>query len=287
ARTIRAELDRQSPWTLNIQDHSLITGRSEDDNPEAVFVQYLNALEAKRRPDLIICLGAPAANFVQRHRSDLFPGTPMLLTSVEQRRIRPEILTENDAVVPVAHDFSAIFENILRVLPDTKTVVVINGASANEKFWLGELQREAKPFEDRVRFRWFENTPFEMIAKEAAAFPPGTAIFWHLMSVDAAGVPYEGDTALRKLYAVTNAPIFAYDDSYFGTEIVGGPMYSVLEGSQLAAAVAVRILGGEKAGEIKVPWLRYAAPKYDWRQLKRWRISESLLPPGSPVYFRE
>ena len=287
ARTIRGELARQSPWPLDIQDHSLITGRSDEDNPEAVFVQYLNALEAKRAPDLIICLGAPAANFVQRHRSDLFPAVPMLLTSVEQRRIRTESLTENDAVVPVAHDFPAIFKNILRVLPNTKTIVVINGASANEKFWLGELQRDAKAFEDRVQFLWFENTPFETIAREAATFPSGTAIFWHLMSVDAAGVAYEGDTALSKLYADANAPIFAYDDSYFGTGVVGGPMFSVLEGSQLAAAVAIRILGGEKAGEIKVPWLRYAAPKYDWRQLQRWGISESLLASGSAVYFRE
>jgi len=287
ARTIRLELDRQSPWTLNIQDQSLITGRSEDDNPEAAFVQYLNALGAKRAPDLIICLGAPAANFVQRHRNDLFPATPMLLTSVEQRRIRTESLTENDVVVPVAHDFPAIFRNILRVLPDTKTIVVINGASTNEKFWLGELQRDAKPFENRVKFLWFENTPFQTIAKEAAALPPNSAIFWHLMSVDAAGFAHEGDSALRTLFTVANAPIFAYDDSYIGSEIVGGPMFSVVEGSQLAAAVAIRILAGEKPGEIKVPPLLYAAPKYDWRQLQRWGISESLLPPGSEVLFRE
>ena len=287
ARTIRAELDRQSPWTLSIQDHSLIIGRSNDDNPEAVFVQYLSALGANRPPDLIICLGAPAADFVQRHRSELFPATPMLLTSVEHRRIRSESLTENDAVVAVAHDFPAIFDNILRLLPETETIAVINGASANEKFWLGELQRETRRFESRVKFQWFENTPFQTISKEAAAFPPQTAIFYHLMSVDAAGIAYEGDTALKKLHAVANAPIFSFVDAYFGAEIVGGPMFSVFDGSQQAAAVAIRMLGGEKPGEIKVPPLGYATSKYDWRQLQRWHISESLLPPGSAVHFRD
>jgi signal transduction histidine kinase len=287
ARTIRAELDRQSPWTLSIQDHSLIIGRSNDDNPETVFVQYLSALGTSRPPDLIICLGAPAADFVQRHRSELFPATPMLLASVEHRRIRSERLTENDAVVAVAHDFPAIFDNILRLLPETETIAVINGASANEKFWLGELQRETRPFESRVKFQWFENTPFQTISKEAAAFPPQTAIFYHLMSVDAAGIAYEGDTALRKLYAVANAPIFSFVDAYFGAEIVGGPMFSVFDGSQQAAAVAIRMLGGEKPGEIKVPPLGYATPKYDWRQLQRWHIGESLLPPGSAVHFRD
>ena len=35
ARTIRAELDRQSPWPLEITEHSLLTARSSDENPES------------------------------------------------------------------------------------------------------------------------------------------------------------------------------------------------------------------------------------------------------------
>jgi signal transduction histidine kinase len=287
ARTIRSELTRQSPWPLDIHDHSLVTARSGDENPEGPFVEYLSALHAKHSPDLIICIGAPAANFVQRHRSRLFPATPMVMTAVERRRIRFESLTENDTVVAVKHDFAGSFDTILRVLPDTRNVVVINGASPNEKFWLGEMQNEARPFEDRVRFLWFDDTPYETILKEAASLPPNTAIFWHLMNVDAAGVVYEGDSGLKKLYAVANAPIFSYDDGFFGQEIVGGPMHSVSEGSRDAAAVAVRILSGEKAGEIKTPPSGYAAPKFDWRQLQRWGISESRLPSNSQVYFRE
>ena len=54
--------------------------------------------------------------------------------------------------------------------------------------------------------------------------------------------------ALSKLAAAANAPIFSYLDSNFGDGIVGGPMHSVEEGSAVAAAVAVRILNGEKAG---------------------------------------
>ena len=63
-------------------------------------------------------------------------------------------------------------------------------------------------------------------------------------------------------------------------------MHSVEEGSAVAAAVAVRILNGEKAGDIKTPPTRYALPKFDWRQMQRWGISESDLPPGSTVLFK-
>ena len=30
-----------------------------------------------------------------------------------------------------------------------------------------------------------------------------------------------------------------------------------------------------------------AAPRYDWRQLQKWGIKDSLLPPGSEIFFRE
>lgn len=287
ARTIREELERLSPWQLDIQDHSLITARSSDENPESAFVAYLNALSSKHPPDILISIGAPAANFVQRNREHLFAATPMVLTAVEQRRIQYLSLSDNDTVVAVAHDFPRSFETILRVLPDTKQIVVINGASPNERFWLDELRKEAELVRDKVQFIWYDDISFLDILKKSAALPPDTAIFWHLMNVDAAGVAYEGDTALRRLHAVSSAPIFSYDDGFFGQEIVGGPMYSVGDLSRLTAAVAIRILGGEKPGDIKIPPVRYADPKFDWRELRRWHISENNLPPGSQVLFRE
>ena len=81
AKAIRIELERQSPWPLDIIENSLITARFSDENPEAPFVEYLRALFAKHPLDLIVRIGAPAASFVQRHRQQLFANTPMVLTA--------------------------------------------------------------------------------------------------------------------------------------------------------------------------------------------------------------
>jgi signal transduction histidine kinase len=107
------------------------------------------------------------------------------------------------------------------------------------------------------------------------------------MVVDATGAAYEGDRALTALYATANAPIFTHDDAFFGREVVGGPMLSALVSGKEAGAVAVRMLGGEKPDNIKTEPIGFAAPKYDWRELRRWGISENRLPPGSQIYFRE
>lgn len=153
ASTIRSELERQSPWPLDIQNQSLVSARSSDEDAEVPFIEYLRALYSKNPPDIIVGIGAPAAVFVQQHRQQIFPKAPMVFTGLEQRRIDVAALTEHDSVVAVINDFAAAIDNILRVLPDTKNVMVVNGYSPNERFWLEEIRREVRPFESRYRSR--------------------------------------------------------------------------------------------------------------------------------------
>ena len=286
AKAIRMELDRQSPWPLDITENSLVTARFSDEDPEGPFVDYLRALFAKRPLDLIVSIGAPAANFVQRHRQRLFAGTPMVLMAVDERRVQYSNLTANDTAVAVRINYLSVFENILQVLPDTKDVVVVVGTSPIEKFWKEAIAKEVEPLANRIKLSWTDELSFESLLKQASTLPPHTAIFWELMIVDAVGVVHEGDVPLTRLHAVANAPIFSYDESFFGRTIVGGPLLLVADSSRRTAAVAVRILGGEKPGEIKTPPVQFAGPVFDWREMRRWGISESRLPAGSEIRFR-
>ena len=287
AEYLRPEMIKQSKVPIDFQDLSLLSARLDDDKALAPFVEYLQALYGEKPPDLIVALGAPAAEFVQRYRPQLFPKTPMMFTAVEARRVQYDKLTEYDTVAAAAHNFPAAIETILKVLPDTKVIAVVNGASPNEAFWQGVFERELAPFSGRVELRWYNKLSFEDILKDAAHLPPHSAIFWHLMSVDAAGVTHEGTTALHRLSAAANAPIFSYLDGFFDGSIVGGSMHSIEKGMAVAATAAIRILNGEKAGDVKVAPSQFELPRFDWRQMQRFGISDSNLPPGSTVYFRE
>ena len=160
AQTIRSEISQQWHGPVDFVDHSLVNARQSDEPSEAAFVEYLRTLYAQQPVDLIVAIGAPAAAFIQRYRQRLFPETPMVFTAVEQRRVQYEKLTENDTVVAVAHDFPAAFETILRVLPLTKTIAVVNGASPNKTFWLNEMRRKLAPLGVRVELRWLRSGLF-------------------------------------------------------------------------------------------------------------------------------
>jgi len=288
AESIHTELERQSPWPLEITDHSLLSSRSSDADAEIPFVEYLRALFAKRPLDLIVSIGAPAADFVQRHRDTLFPTTPMVFTAVEQRRVQYSTLTDNDAVVAVRINYRAAVENILQVLPNTDNVMVVVGTSPIEQFWKEAIGTEVGSLANRLTFSWTDHFSFDELLKHAAALPRRSAIFWELMIVDAAGVVHEGSKPLTQLHAVASAPIFSYDESFFfGREIVGGPLLLISDSTRQTAAVGVRILGGEKAANIMVPAIEFATPKFNWREMQRWGIPERRLPPGSEIQFRD
>jgi signal transduction histidine kinase len=285
SRVIRAEIN-QRPSVI-FQDHSLLNARMASDKSDGPFVEYLRALNLDQPPDLIIAIGAPAANFVQRHRKDLFPKTPMLFTAVERRRVDFDKLTEFDTVVAASNKEVLFFENILRVLPLTTTIAIVVGASPSETWWRDETAKTTALFADRVQFRWYNELSFEKMLKEAANLPPNSAIFWIGLNVDAAGVTHEGNSAFSRLYRVANAPIFFHDETFFGEGIVGGPMQLISGQTKKAAEVALRILDGERVSDIKPSFAELAAPMFDWRQMQRWGIAESSLPPGSTVHFRE
>jgi signal transduction histidine kinase len=188
--------------------------------------------------------------------------------------------------VTVAIDLPGQVENILCVLPNTKEIVVVTGHAGLGRLWLEQAQREFEPFAGRVRFNWFFDLPLAEIEQRVAALPPDTAILYGGLTVDAAGVPYERDEALDVLYFTANAPIFGLFDTEMGRGIVGGPLVSLAEASRRASDAALRILGGEAPETVAIEPVTMGAPVYDHRELERWSVPESRLPPGSSVRFR-
>ena len=147
AKQFLPELSRTSTEPIDFIEVSLQPVRVSRSAPDDSMMNHVRAMLAGRQPDLVVPIGGPATAFAQRNRQQLFPGAPMLLAGVDRRFVQNGALGSNDTAVTVDHDPKRVVENILRVLPDTKTVFVVVGASHLEEVWLHEMKGAFRQFE--------------------------------------------------------------------------------------------------------------------------------------------
>src|SRR5262249_40867487 len=218
---------------------------------EGPLADYFRALVANRKLDLIVTIGAPAAEFVSRQRP--FPGVPTLIAGLERRQVTDLSLPPADVVVSAVYDPPRVIENVLRLFPGTTKMAVVLGASPLERFWRGELERELAPYIAREDFEWWDGLSLEQMRSRAAALEPGTVILYASLKVDAAGLPHEEDEGLAALRSVASVPIFGAFTEQLGSGIVGGPLVPVRREARRASEVGLRLLAGDTAERIVVP----------------------------------
>ena len=85
---------------------------------------------------------------------------------------------------------------------------------------------------------------------------------------------------------MSNAPIFAVFENELGRGVIGGTYLSQTRAGQATALAALRMWAAPPDAPPFVESFGMHAPVYDWRELQRWGISESLLPPGSELRYR-
>jgi signal transduction histidine kinase len=123
---------------------------------------------------------------------------------------------------------------------------------------------------------------------ELSRLSPDTIVMFLSMFRDGAGTMHRSPDVAQSVATAAAAPTYGFFPSYFGRGVVGGYMNSFEAVGEQTAALALRMLAGAAAQQAQ---LDDRSPKgaylVDWRQLQRWDLDESRLPPGSSVRFRE
>lgn len=282
----RTELDRLAGNPVNVLQ--VVVGPTGFVGaPEPAVVEFIRSTFADRpKPDLVMSVAGPASEFARKYRQQLFPGAPLLLAAVDRRYLDGRPLNGNEAAVPVANDFVGTVQGILNLLPQTKQIFMVSGSGQSGQFWRGELEEQFKPFGNRLNFIWSSDLSLSEILRRCASLPPDSAIFYLTFGTDAAGAAYADERVLADIHAAANAPLFGVQGPYLGYGVVGGSLMSIEDLARNAADVANRILRGAGPDGLTVSLQRPGQPVFDARELERWMIPESRLPPGSLVRFK-
>jgi len=285
--SIVSTLTAESPETVQIYSESMDLSRFGSADHIENFRNYLRTKYADRKINVAIAVLPPALDFLLNYGQTIFPGAAIVFCGVEKRQLRAGVLPANVTGVLVKRQFSPTLEIALALQPDTERVVMVAGTSKFDTDLLAQAKEEFHPYEDRLAFTYLTTLPMSELLSRLSKLPPHTIILYTTLFRDGAGEAFVPHDVLQHISEIANAPVYGFLDQYMGRGIVGGSLYSVALQGQEAAKLTLRILAG--AAPSTLPVLAPDANKivFDWRQLQRWGLPESLLPANSEVRFRE
>jgi PAS domain S-box-containing protein len=235
--------------------------------------------------DLVASFASRAVRFAVQNRADLFPGTPIVFSSVDRAALGDLKLDDDVTGVWLNADWAGTLDAALRLEPDTRRAVVITGTSAIDRVWQGAAHRQldVDRYRGRVAIEYVTDLAVDQVLQRVAALSPGTIVLFGAFTRDAAGQNLLGTEVVQRVAASSRVPVFGPGETYIGAGIVGGHVVSfTLQGTR-AAELASRVISGDRPRPVD------GANTYvfDWRQLRRWGLDETRLPTGSEVRFRE
>ena len=284
---LRVDLDQRAGRPVNVVQVVVgptgFVGASEQAIVDFIHSAYIDRL----KPDLIVSVAGPAAVFARKYRRQLFPDSPLLLAAVDQRYLGDTPLGENETAVAVLNNDAGLVDDILLLLPQTRRVLMVMGSGQIGRFWHKQLNEQFTRFHDRLTFVWSDDLSLAEVLRRCASLPAHSAIFYFTFGTDAAGAAYADERVLADLHATAKAPLFATHSVYLGSGIVGGRLMSIDDLARHTTDAALRLLNGASPSSVRVPPQSPGQPIFDSRELQRWGIPESRLPPGSVVRYRK
>jgi signal transduction histidine kinase len=250
---------------------------------EDVYLDFLRRKYEGRRFDLLILMGEPVIDFMSRHRDVLFSGTPAVFYSHTPPRSR---IADSTGLVNQLH-FGPSIDLALALQPDLKHVYVVSGATASDRGYESQARAEFRVFETRVTFTYLSGLVTKDLLERVKTLPPHSAVYFVVVNQDGAGENLQQMAYLSRVASAANAPTYSWADAAVDSGIVGGRRRDQLAEMKAIATLALRVLRGERAGDIPVSSPNTDVDQVDWRQLRRWGLDESRLPAGTRVLFRE
>jgi len=182
-------------------------------------------------------------------------------------------------------NLKATVEFIRKLQPDLRQLIVVSGASPIDLKWEAAA-RNALGAEAPFAVSYLSAPMLEELEVRLAKLPQRTAIVFLTMSQDGAGRRLLKADVLRRVVQAAAAPVYSTSAAYLETGTMGGALVNQETLASETATLVARLLRGERVQDIPVQE-GLITPTVNWKQLRRWKIPESRIPPGTVIVQRE
>ena len=258
-------------------------GRFPDPEYQTAFSDFLRVKYRGHRIDLIIAIQAGAVEFVNERANGLFPGTPVVFLAFS-----PLINRHPNSTGVIAElDLASTLGLAVALQPDVRRVFVVSGAGAPDKTYERQTRVQLKPFESRLSITYLSGLATSDLEARLATLPDQSIVYYLTVYLDGAGVAIAPGDYSKRVAAAARAPTYSWSDAVMGHGLVGGSLLDRGAMMEAVGQLAVRVLRGESADSIPTSSPSLHVNQVDWRQLRRWGISEARVPAGTLVRFKE
>jgi PAS domain S-box-containing protein len=283
--SLRDTLASQSVFSIQVNtEHTNLNKYADDAYRRKLFDLYRYKYSHPKM-DLVFGIGDEAVNMLLEYGEKLFPEIPMVFLTSYRNTLRKDFLKPNTISLQWEGNISANVELIREILPQTRDIFIVAGSSPSDRAPLKRWQAALGQATKGVAVHYLTDLSANDLISQAAQLPDKSAIIYLVFFRDAEGKSFVPQEFLSILSKQARVPIFGPIDTYLGYGIVGGNLLSGEGQGRRCAEIAMRILRGGSPKDM-IPERILNQLMFDWRQLKRWGISEDKLPPGSIVRFK-
>ena len=232
--------------------------------------------------DLVIAFGDATVTFIEKNRDILFPDTPVVFFSS-----RPLIRPAHSTGVVAEPDVAGTMLMAAELQPDIRHVFVISGAESSEPSFESIARPQFKSFEPQLTFTYLTGLTKQELEPRLTTLPEHSIVYYLSVERDRNGQNFHTLEYLDWVTAASRAPVYSWIDSAMDHGIVGGSLRDQVAEMQAVGELAVRVLRGEHPESIPVVSPNLHVRQVDWRELRRWGISDARVAGDVRVRFRE
>ena len=244
---------------------------------------YFREKYRDKRIGAVISVGPSALDYALRLRTSVWPNVPIVFAAVDKKTADLDIVPGVTGIT-VQLTLADMIKAARSVLPDTNSFALV-GDRLEKQLYYGRFAQELVDYSKDFQFIDLTGLSLAEVKQRVAALPEHTVVLYIGINADRAAV-YVSAELVPQIAEVANRPVVVGVETYFSSGAIGGYLLSPRQIGQEAGQLALRILGGEDPSTIPVMTSSAPKPVFDWRQLRRWNISESSLPSGSEIRFR-
>ena len=280
-------LIERSEKPLELYSDFLDLGRFSGEAYEARTVRYLIDKYRDRKPDLVMALGPQSLRFILQYQADLGFDAPIVFCCTSGARLAALKPPGNVTGIIFDFDLTKTLSLAQRLQPDARHIVVIAGATEFDQQSAQIARRQLAPYEQKYDTKYLVGLRYDELLENLKRLPRDTIVIVLTMFADSTGRLFISPEVVQDITTAAAAPVYSPYQTYLGRGVVGGRMDSFQQVGAEIADLALDILAGASPSKLVPRAATANADRVDWRQLRRWNISEDRLPPGTDIRFRE